>query len=204
MLVCVIVAVGLIGAGAWSAAPPEPKIGVVDGQKIDANAPRIKQYKEELDAFANVLKAKLDIRAQSRMLDENEIKELIDLKTKEKPIDADKARITVLTELDKTKSEELQKLQEAKEPNDQQKARLNELMDLQKKSSEMGNALSKDYDGQYQSKAIDLQGKIDAEVRAVVAKVAEAKGLTLVFDKAVVVYGGIDITDDVVLRLDRK
>jgi Skp family chaperone for outer membrane proteins len=204
MLVCVIAAIGLIGVGAWAAAPPEPKIGIVDGQKIDDNAPRVKQYKEELDGFTNILKAKLDIRVQNRMLDENEIKELIDLKTKDKPTDADKARVQTLTDLDRTKSDELQKLQEAKEPNDQQKARLKELMDMQAKSKEMWTALSKDYDGQYQSKAIELQGKIDTEVRAVVAKVAETKGLTLVFDKAVVVYGGIDITDDVVARLDRK
>jgi Skp family chaperone for outer membrane proteins len=204
VLVCVIAAVGLIGAGTWAAAPPEPKIGVVDGQKIDGNAPRIKQYKEELDAFGNVLKVKLDIRAQNRMLDENEIKELIDLKAKDKPTDADNTRVKALTDADRAKFDELQKLQEAKEPNDQQKARLKELMDLQQKSKDMGTALSKDYDGQYQSKAIELQGKIDAEVRAVVAKVAETKGLSLVFDKAVVVYGGIDITDDVVMRLDRK
>jgi len=204
IVVCAMVAIGLVGSVAWAAAPPEPKIGVVDGMKIDENAPRIKQYKEELDSVGNLLKLKLDIRAQNRMLDENEIKELIDLKTKDKPTDADNARIKALTDLDRAKSDELQKLQEAKEPNDQQKARLKELMDLQQKSKEMGNTLSKDYDGQYQSKAIELQGKIDTEVRAAVAKVAEAKGLSLVFDKAVVVYGGIDITDDVVSRLDRK
>lgn len=204
-VVSTIMAVSLVGSGAFAAAAaPEIKIGVVDGMKIDENAPRIKQYKEELDAFATTLKAKLDTRAQNRLLDSNEINELIELKSKDKPTDADKARITALIELDRAKTDELQKLQEAKDPNDQQKSRLNELMELQKKSNEMGNTLSKDYDGQYQSKAIELQGKIDTEVRAVVAKVAETKGLSMVFDKAVAVYGGIDITDDVVARLDRK
>jgi len=204
ILACGFAVAAIVGAGASAAPPPELKIGVVDAPKIDDNAPRIKQYKEELDAFGNLLKKKLDIRSQNQMLDENEIKELIDLSTKEKPTDADNARIKALVELDRSKYDELQKLQEAKDPNEQQKARLNELMDLQKRSKEMFNALSKDYDTQYQNKAMELQGKIDTEVRAAVAKVAEAKGLSLVLDKAVVIYGGIDITDDVVLRLDRK
>ena len=203
LLVCAVVLAGMVGSGAWAAAP-EPKIGVVDGRKIDDNAPRVKQYMEELDAMANLLKTKLDIRAQNMMLDENEINELISLKTKDKPTDADSARIKVLTETERAKDDELKKLQEAKDINDQQKARLQELMNLQQKSKDMGNALTKDYDGQYQSKAVELQGKIDTDVRAAVAKVAETRGLTLVFDKAVVVYGGIDITDDVVARLDRK
>jgi Skp family chaperone for outer membrane proteins len=203
LLVCAVVAAGLVGSGTWAAAL-EPKVGVVDGRKIDDNAPRVKQYMEELDAMANLLKTKLDIRAQNTMLDENEINELISLKTKDKATDADTARIKALTDIERSKDEELRKLQETKDLNEQQKARLQELMNLQQKSKDMGNALSKDYDGQYQSKAVELQGKIDTDVRAAVAKVAEAKGLSLVFDKSVVVYGGIDITDDVVARLDRK
>lgn len=203
VLVCIIAVVGLFGSGAWAAAA-EPKIGVVDGQKIDSNAPRVKQYMEQLDARQQLLKTKLEIRAQNLMLDENEINELIDLKTKEKPTDAENARVKVLTDLERAKDDELKKMQETKDLNDQQKSRLQELMNLQQKSKDMGNSLSKDYDTQLQSLAGELQGKIDTDVRAAVAKVAETKGLSLVFDKVVVVYGGIDITDDVIARLDRK
>lgn len=198
-----VVLAGLIGSGARAAAA-EPKIGVVDVQKVYADAPRIKQYKEELDAFKQTLTQKLDVRAQNLMLDENEIKELIDLKLKAKPTDADNTRIKALTDGERAKDEELKTLQAAKEPNDQQKARLQELMNVQQKSKDTGNALIKDYDGQYQSKMGELQGKIDTELQAAVAKVGEAKGLGLILDKAGVMLGGIDITDDVIGRLDRK
>lgn len=203
VMTAVVIVVGLIGSGAW-AADKEQKVGVVDLQKVYADAPRIKQYKEDLDSFKQTLTAKLDIRAQNMMLDENEIKELIDLKMKAKPLDADTTRIKALTDLERAKDEELKKLQETKTPNDQEKARLQELMSLQQKSKDTGNALIKDYDGQYQSKMGELQAKIDTEIQAAVSKVAEAKGLGMVLDKSGVLFGGIDVTDDVVGRLDRK
>lgn len=203
VMTAVVIAVGLIGTGAW-AATSEPKIGVVDLQKVYNDAGRIKQYKEELDSFKQTLTSKLDIRAQNMMLDENEIKELIDLKMKAKPLDADTARIKVLTDTERSKDEELKKLQETKTPNDQEKARLQELMNLQQKSKDTGTALIKDYDGQYQSKTAELQAKIDTDIQAAVNKVAEAKGLGMVLDKASVMVGGIDVTDDVVGRLERK
>jgi len=37
-----------------------------------------------------------------------------------------------------------------------------------------------------------------------VKKVADAKGLSVVIDKGAVVYGGVDITQDVVSRLGKK
>ena len=198
-----IAAVVFVGS-AVNAATNEQKIGIVDIQRVYKDAPRIKQYMEELDGVKQTLTAKLDIRAQNMMLDENEIKELIDLKTKANPTAADTARIKQLTDLERAKDDEIKKLQETKDLNEQQKARLKELQDLMQKSKDTGNALIKDYDAQYQSKMQELQGKVDTELQAVINKVAEAKSLTLVFDKAGVLYGGTDITDDVINRLDRK
>ncbi len=203
-LLSVIAVAGIIGSGAWAAASNEPKIGVVDTQRVYKDAPRMKQYQEELSAFEQALAAKLDIRAQNMMLNEDEIKELIDLKTKDKPTDADKARVQALTDSERAKDDELKKLQESKDLNDQQKARLKELQDLETKSKTTGNALVNDYKAQAQSKGAELEAKADTEIQAAVSKVAEAKGLALVLDKAGVVLGGVEITDDVIARLDRK
>ena len=198
-----IVVVGLIGSSAVSAAN-EPKIAIVDSQKVYKEAPRIRQYQEGLDGFKQLLTAKLDIRSQNWMLDETEILELIALKTKDKPTDADTARIKALTDSERAKDDELKTLQQTATPTDQQKARLKELMDLQQKSKDTANATLKDYDAQYQSKMGELQTKIDAELQAAVVKVAESKGYTLVLDKAVVMLGGTDISDLVIGALDRK
>ena len=51
-----------------------------------------------------------------------------------------------------------------------------------------------------QQKEQDLLAGIQKKVHAAVKQVAEAKGLSVVLDKNAVVYGGQDITDDVVKK----
>jgi outer membrane protein len=204
MVILGIAVVGLIGSGVWAAAASDPKIGVVDSQKVYKEAPRIRQYQEELDAKKKELTDKLDLRAQNMMLNTDEIEELIALKIKDKPTDADNARIKVLTDTERAKDEELKTLSQTTAPTDQQKLRLKELQDIQTKSKENGARLITDYDALYKSKMQDLQVKIDAELQTAVAKVAESKGLTLILDKAAVMIGGTDISDAVIAALDRK
>lgn len=47
-------------------------------------------------------------------------------------------------------------------------------------------------------------GAINDKVMAAVKSVAEAKGLTIIVDKGSVVYGGQDITDDVMKVITGK
>lgn len=42
------------------------------------------------------------------------------------------------------------------------------------------------------------------KVTAAIKKVADSKGLTIVVDKQTVLYGGVDITDDVIKNLGGK
>jgi len=198
------VAVGVLMGVACFAADPPQKIGVVDLMKVDKDAPRIKQYGEEADKFRALLQQRLEIRLQNLMLDENEIRELIDLRTKENSSDKDKARAKELEDAERAKDAELKQLQETKEPDEAQKARLKQLQELQQKSKSTGEALRQDYEGQLQSKMIELRGQVETDLREAVKKIAEAKQLTMVVVKDVVYFGGIDITDDVIGKLDRK
>jgi len=50
----------------------------------------------------------------------------------------------------------------------------------------------------------ELVGAVDAKVLVVVKAIADARGLTVVVDKSVVIYGGQDITDDVLKKLSGK
>ena len=75
--ICLLVgAMAIIGltSSASQAAPNDVKIGVVDLQKVYSDAPRVKQYQEQLDAFNRSLASKLDIRSQNMMINEEEIK----------------------------------------------------------------------------------------------------------------------------------
>lgn len=190
-------------AGQVKAADPVPKIGVVDTEKL-TTSPRFKQYDEELTKFVEDLRAKLTIRKQKLMLNETEIKELVDLKIKANPTAQDQERIKALEETEKQRDAELKQLQETKDATEQQKARLKELQDMRQKSTDTGEALEKDYQSAWQSKAQTLDVQFATEVQDAIKAVAQAKGLTLVLAKMQVLYGGTDVTDDVIAKLDRK
>lgn len=79
--------------------------------------------------------------------------------------------------------------------------------DFEEKSAGMSDQEKQDYYQQTQTRLqqkqqalIDpIQKKIEAEVKAV----AEAKGLSVVLDSNAVVYGGQDITQDVIRKLSK-
>jgi Skp family chaperone for outer membrane proteins len=188
---------------AW-AADNAPKIGVIDIQKVLRDAPRMKQYMEEYENLRQQLGRILDIRSQNLMLDEDQVKELIELKTKPSPTEKDKARIAELEKIERERDAEFKQLQSATNLTDAQKARLKELQELQDKSKATGKALEDDYNSRLQTKLQELDQQADADIQDAVKKVAEAKGLSLVLVKDAVRFGGVDITDDVIGKLERK
>jgi Skp family chaperone for outer membrane proteins len=159
---------------------------------------------EELEAYRQSLASKLETRSQSLMLDEGQVKELIDLKAKQNPTEQDKARIKELSETERAKDEELKKLQTTATLTEPQKARLTELTNLQQKSKTVGGQLEKDYNDQLETKRQDMIAKAEADIRDAIAKIAEAQGFTFVLAKDAALYGGADITDKVMDKLDRK
>ncbi len=208
------IAVTLLASPCLAADDAQTKTGVVDLQRVYRDAPRMKQLMDELQAFSQLLTAKLSLREKNMMTTDKEIAELIDLSTKPNPTEADKARIKAITDSSQAKEDEYKTLQQTKEPNDAQKARLKELQELRQKSQQAGETIAKDYNAQVQGKAQDLAGKADADVQSAVKQVAEVKSLTLVLTKRLsgangepldfVLLGGVDITDDVIGKLDRK
>ena len=57
---------------------------------------------------------------------------------------------------------------------------------------------------QFVQKREDLLGGLDKDIRAAVEQVAKDRGITVVLDRTVVLYGGTDLTDAVVAKLTGK
>ncbi len=205
MALAAVVAYVLVAIPAFAADSPQ-NVGVVDLAKVYRDAPRVKQYKEELDKQTEYLGKQLEIRSQNLMLDENQVKELIDLKLKAAAslTDKDKARISELESIEKALDAEFKQLQGTAQLDEAQKTRLKQLQELQRNSKTAGEALEKDYNARLQTKAIELDEKARTDIQESVNKVAGAKKLDMVYAKDAVLFGGIDITDDVVNNLDRK
>ncbi|WP_127058449.1 OmpH family outer membrane protein [Veillonella ratti] len=62
-------------------------------------------------------------------------------------------------------------------------------------------ALASEYQGKVQDKMMEIQNKIQSQVSDASKAVADAKGLSIVMDKRTVLYGGVDITDQVQRKL---
>lgn len=195
-------AICLGGAAAFAADPPV-KIATVDLAKLDTS-PRLTQYNEQLGDLKKQLDTKLNIRAQNLLLADQEIRDLIELKTKDAPTDADKAKIKTLEEQSQKLNTELTTLEQTKELAEAQKTRLGELQQAKKKSTDTGINLQKDYEKQFNDKATELMTTYRNDAKEACEKVAKEKGYTVVLASDAVMFGGTDISALVIDKLDRK
>ncbi|MCE5287477.1 MAG: OmpH family outer membrane protein [Pelosinus sp.] len=80
--------------------------------------------------------------------------------------------------------------------------------DFKDKSATMSDdekkAYSQKLDQSLQQKKLELLNAIRDKVNAAVKEVADAKGIAMVIDKSVDIYGGQDITDDVLKKITGK
>jgi len=200
---CVIALVVVWGASVVSAADAPVKIAVVDLAKLD-DSPRLKQYNEQFNGLKTSLDNKLTIRGLNLLLNDTEITELVDLKTKDTPTDVDKARIKVLEDKSNALNAELAGLRTTSAPTDVQKARQTELTQMEAKSKDTGKNLATDYESQLRTKYDELMTQFRADAKEASGKVAAEKGYTYVLASDAVLFGGTDITDLVIAKLDRK
>ncbi|MCX6345860.1 MAG: OmpH family outer membrane protein [Armatimonadetes bacterium] len=200
----VIVVVALAAFSGIAAMAADTKIGVVDLAKVNSDAPRMKQYWDDFNAVKASLEAKLDIRQKNMLLSGDEVQQLVDLKIKATRTDQEILRVKELETLQDNNAKEMSDLAQTKELTDQNKARLKELQDIRKKSEDTGMALTKDYDAELKKKLSELDAKAEVDLQDAISSVAGAKGITIVVAKDAVLFGGEDITPDIIKKLDRK
>ena len=80
--------------------------------------------------------------------------------------------------------------------------------EFEEKSAGMNDQEKQDYYQQSQErlrqKQQELLDPIEQSIKDAIKKTADTKGLSVVIEKAAVVYGGQDITQDVISRLSKK
>ncbi|BCW99267.1 MAG: hypothetical protein KatS3mg024_2094 [Armatimonadota bacterium] len=180
----------------------QPAVGVVDVQKAFNEYKVTTASNEEINRMVESFRRELDIRASHRLLTEEEIKQLVELRAKSPLTDADRSRIDELERISKQRDEELNALSNKSELTEQERARLKELRDLANRNDANGRTLAEDYSQQVEQRKSQLSDKITADLKEAIAKVAQEKGLATVVDKVAVLYGGVDITEDVIATLN--
>jgi len=190
-----------------AAAPPTPapsSTGVVNVEKVMAECEKAKQADAQLKGMERKLEGQLKLMAQSRLLTEQEINELVTLSAKEKPTAAEQSRIAALQQLDKDRETKLKALQAEQNPTDQQKQELKDLQGSVIASGKLIEQTQKDYQKQINEVNAKLTVQIAKDVRAAVEAVAKESNTPMVLNKAAVIVGGNDLTEKVIKKLNAK
>lgn len=206
----------LVGGGAFASrpaqafAPPAPagaaQFGSVDvGQILTDSKARQKDVVDLNSLVASLRNVMLQMQTGSaRFLSEAEIREYSGLLEKATPTDADKKRITALQTGGDTKAAQLTRLENVAAPTDEQKKQFGDLTDARQKGDNVLKAIADEMGKRVDSRDAELSNKTVLDIRAVISKIAQDKGLSVVFDSKIALYTANDITADVIKQINDK
>ena len=207
-----LVAVSLVSLAAFSmrASSDEKKntgvFGTVDFKKLSADYKAKDQVEGTLKKMQAQFQSRLGRRDTMPLLSEDEQGQLDKLYEKDPQTDADKAKIKEIEDKAKKASEEIQLLSQKKdsELNDAEKKKLQETGQKIKEAQQKFATLKEDLSQQFDRFGTSQQEDLMKSIRTAIAKVAEQKGLSIVFSNDVALYAGTDITPQVVSELNKK
>jgi Skp family chaperone for outer membrane proteins len=182
-----------------------PKFGSVDIGRINAESKARLRDEQEIQQFIGNLRTVMTKLQDysARFLSEAEIKELAGLYEKKTPTEADKKRISTLEDAAAVKSQARRRLENTANPTPDESKQLAALDDAEKKGVEALKNLNNDFQRRLDARINELSVKMTTEVKAIIAKIAQEKGLAVVFDAAVAIYTANDITDEVIKQLNK-
>jgi len=206
--VAAAVAAGVMGLAfpgkAAPAAKPTPTIGFVDLSTVTDQIKQTPNWKVMVTKFEDAksrYRDEIENLTRIRYLDTKDRAELDNLRAKGKASDAEKARIDQLMKASDQLDQEYQTLGQTEKLTDEQKARLAE---LKKKREEGINNLQQETDKRAESLRkleADVLDEMQGKVIKTVGEIAQRKDLVLVLDRQAVLYGGQDLTQDVLQKL---
>ena len=187
------------------ATPPPPAFGHVDVAQVLNESKARKRDTDELTQLATTLRTVLqDLQnANVRFLSEAEIKELATLYEKPTKTDVDKKRIAALEDSASAKNDRKRKLENTPTPTDEQQQQFGKLREAEEKGQATLKAINDDFARRVDVRQTELNNKTITDIKAVIAKIAQDKGLAVVFDSQVAIYTANDITQDVIKQVNK-
>jgi Skp family chaperone for outer membrane proteins len=183
---------------------PQTQFGVVDLQVVSSKSKMSNDLEQQLRAMQEKFRGRLERRQNNPLLTEDEMKQFDELSEKDAPNDADKKKKDELEKKSKSLLEEYQGLQNKKEPTAADKTRIEELTKLGRDNQDKLKTLDEKLGNDFQQFRVTKNEEFKKQIKASVAKVADQKKISIVFDSAVALYAGTDLTEAVVKEMDKK
>ena len=203
--VCVVLGAVLVLLGNWGpacAAIADTSWGVVDMGRVEEEYRGMQDLNQQFQEFQREQEREFETRRITRALYEEERQEFLDLLQMGAPTDEREARLAELEALSDQRERRLVELDQmpARSPEQEQDYQaIKELYD--KRVAELA-ALQASIREARVAKYEELSKVIADSITGAVKAVAEEKKLPLVLRKDVVLYGGSDITDEVLAKLN--
>lgn len=194
-----------VGTGAWAQDAPAPvKVAVVDLARVSSEYNRLAEMRNEIQAWYQQQQKYLEELANSyAFLTEEHFKEILDILSKPRPLPQALAK----------RREELQKLNEEKESRylelqakvdrtDKERDEFNQLQEINNARNADIDKIANDLRSQFMEKKTKAETDLTDAITQAVKDVATGAGYVLVLNKMGVMYGGDDITDVVIRKLN--
>lgn len=180
----------------------EPRVGVVDMAKVLEGYKEFQDSDQQYKTFLAERQQQLQERMAVRLLSEEELKEYQNLKAVAAPADEQKKRLEQLRAVAETRENELNTLSRLPSPSEEEKKRLSDLKAVADKSSAEIEQLQKRLSDEINARNKELSEKLNQKIEAALAAVAKDKRVDLILAKDAVLYGGRDLTDEVLTKLN--
>jgi len=207
-----LVAAGILGlslpgaAQKKGAARPDAIFGFVDLTSVTDAVKKTPEWQQSVRKFEDEkarYKNELEALGKLRYLTTTERTELQNLRAKQKPTDAEKARIQELDDRSGKLDQEYQALAMISELTAEQRTRLRAVQEMREKGvTQLQDETNKRMEALQRVEAEVLQGMQDRILR-IVGQVADSRGIVMVVDRQFILYGGQDLTEDVLKKLGK-
>ncbi len=196
LVVCLLAAMPLLQTAARAA--DKLPIGKLDGERVFKEYKRYQKLNEDLQALGRRLLGEYDERKRKHpLLLDDEWNELLALRKKGAAMTpTERQKFDKLQRLSEDRDHDLAELEGQAKLDDKQQTRWRELVAIRAQAQQMLQDQWDRIQKEGAERSRQIESELAAEIRVAVKKVAEAQNLAMVVNADVVVYGGIDITDE--------
>jgi len=207
--VVLVVALGAVLAGmataaGWCAVAAPPKLGVVDMDRVAAEYGQMADLNQQFQDFQRDQEQQLSERHKTRMLTDAERQDFVDLSHMAAPTENRDKRLAELEALSNQREKRLMELRKKEAPTAEEAAELKELTARYEARMADLATLQAQLQESRVTKYQELSKLIGDRVNDAVKTVAEDQKLAMVLRKESVMFGGVDITEAVIAKLNAK
>jgi len=200
---CVLMAFAARPAAAGAAGAAG--IGVVDMDRVSGEFRGLQLLNQQFLDFQKEQETQLQRRQNSRLLSDEEQREYLDLAAPTAaPTPERDTRLAALEKLSDERSRRLLDLTQKASRTPEEDEEYQNLDRVYKRRSDELKALQEDATKVVVAKHEQLTKIINDSLNAAVQMVAAEKGLGLILRKEIVLFGGADVTEDVITKLNKE